>query len=83
MKTARSIATLAAAFALSVGLAQAKIPVPPMDEAAKVQAEEKKAKAAEAAKNAAEQLSKAQDRVAENYWKSHANAGKPAEAAKK
>lgn len=70
------------AFALSAGLAQAKIPVAPMDEAAKAKAEEKKAKDAEAAKAASEQLAKAQDRVAERYKKGQGKGGKPAPEAK-
>ena len=66
------------AFALSAGLAQAKIPVAPMDDAAKAKAEEAKAKAAAAAKKDAEDLAKAQDRVVEYYKKSHGMGGKPA-----
>jgi hypothetical protein len=50
-----------------VGLAYAKLPQPPMDEAAKAAAAAKKAKAADAAKKAAGDLAKAQDRVAERY----------------
>ena len=63
--------TLAAAlgFAIAVGLTHAKLPQPPMDDAAKAKAEEAKAKAADAAKKEAEDLSKAQDRVAERYKK--------------
>ncbi|MGP1678502.1 MAG: hypothetical protein ACTS6J_15265 [Burkholderiales bacterium] len=83
MRTGRLFVAGALVVALSAGLAQAKIPVAPMDDAAKAQAEEKKAKAAEAAKKAAEQLAKAQDRVAEHYKKSHAKGGEPAAAAKK
>ena len=75
------------ALALSAGLAQAKIPVAPMDDAAKAQAEEKKAKAAEAAKKEAEALAKVQDRIAERYKKEHgkseAKGAKPAASAKK
>lgn len=78
MKTVNMLIAAALAFALSAGAAQAKIPVPPMDDAAKAQAEEKKAKAAEAAKKAAELLAKAQDRVVERYKKSHPDGGKPA-----
>ncbi|HEX9686428.1 MAG TPA: hypothetical protein VGA25_11330 [Burkholderiales bacterium] len=51
----------------AVGLAYAKLPQPPMDEAAKAAAAAKKAKAADAAKKAAGDLAKAQDRVAERY----------------
>jgi hypothetical protein len=82
MKTGKLLVAGALAFALSAGLVHAKIPVAPMDDAAKAQAEEKKAKAAEAAKKAGEQLGKAQDRVAERYKKSQAKGGNPAAAAK-
>ncbi|OGA34115.1 MAG: hypothetical protein A3F75_00970 [Betaproteobacteria bacterium RIFCSPLOWO2_12_FULL_64_23] len=82
MKTAKLLMAGALVFALSAGLAQAKIPVPPMDDAAKAKAEEKKVKEAEAAKKAGEQLAKAQDRVAERYKKSQVKGGKPAAAAK-
>ncbi len=53
----------------AVGLAYAKLPQPPMDDAAKAKAEEAKAKAAAAAKKEAEELAKSQDRVAERYKK--------------
>jgi hypothetical protein len=53
----------------AVGLAYAKLPQPPMDDAAKAKAAEAKAKAAEAAKKEGEQLAKSQDRVAERYKK--------------
>ncbi|MDP2639455.1 MAG: formate dehydrogenase [Betaproteobacteria bacterium] len=82
MKTAKLLMAGALVFALSAGLAQAKIPVPPMDDAAKAKAEEKKVKDADAAKKAGEQLAKAQDRVAERYKKSQVKGGKPAAAAK-
>lgn len=82
MNRGKIFAAVALAFALSAGLAQAKIPVPPMDDAAKAKAEEAKAKAAEGAKKEAEQLAKAQDRVAERYKKEHGLGGKPAPAAK-
>lgn len=82
MKTGRFLAAGALMFVFGAGLVQAKIPVPPMDDATKAQAAEKTAKAAEAAKQAAEQLAKAQDRVAERYKKSHGNSGKPEAAAK-
>lgn len=82
MKTARLLMAGALVFALSAGLAQAKIPVAPMDDAAKAKAEEKKVKEAEAAKKAGEQLAKAQDRVAERYKKSQVKGGKPAASAK-
>ena len=82
MKTGKMLAAAALAFALSVGLAQAKIPVAPMDDAAKAKAEETKAKAADAAKKDAEQLATAQDRVAERYKKGQAKGGKTAPVAK-
>jgi hypothetical protein len=82
MKTGKMLAAAALAFALSVGLAQAKIPVAPMDDAAKAKAEETKAKAADAAKKDAEQLATAQDRVAERYKKGQAKGGKAAPVAK-
>ncbi len=82
MKTGKLLAAGALAFVLSAGLAQAKIPVPPMDDAAKAKAEETKTKAAEAAKNEAEQLAKAQDQVVERYKKGQVKDGKPAAAAK-
>jgi hypothetical protein len=53
----------------AVGLAYAKLPQPPMDDAAKAKAAEAKAKAAEGAKKDVEALAKSQDRVAERYKK--------------
>ena len=50
-----------------VGLAYAKLPQPPMDDAAKAKAAEAKAKAAEAAKKARADEEKAMDRVVERY----------------
>jgi hypothetical protein len=82
MKTGKLLAAGALAFALSAGLAQAKIPVPPMDDAAKAKAEEAKVKAADAAKKETEQLAKAQDRVVERYKKGEVKGGTPAVAAK-
>ena len=82
MKIGELLAAGAVALALSAGLAQAKIPVPPMDDAAKAKAEEAKAKAAEAAKKETEQLANAQDRVVERYKKGQAKGGKPAAAVK-
>ena len=82
MKTGKLLAAGALVFALSAGLAQAKIPVPPMDDAAKAKAEEAKAKTADAAKIEAEQLAKAQDRVVERYKKGEVKAA-PAKPAKK
>ena len=52
-----------------VGLAYAKLPQPPMDDAAKAAAAEKKAKAAEAAKKARATEEAAMDRVADRYRK--------------
>ena len=82
MKTGKLFVAAALAFALSAGLAQAKIPVAPMDDAAKAKAEEKKAKDAEAAKAAEEKLAKSQDRVVERYKKEHGKGGKAAPEAK-
>lgn len=53
----------------AVGMVNAKLPTPPMDDKAKAAAEEKKAKAAEAAKKDADHLAKAQDRAVSNYKK--------------
>ena len=80
MKTGKLLAAGALAFALSAGLAQAKIPVPPMDDAAKAKAEEAKVKAADAAKKDNEDLAKAQDRVVERYKKGQGKGGKSAPA---
>jgi len=77
MKSGRLLAAVALGIALSAGMANAKIPVAPMDDAAKAKAEEAKAKAADAAKKDAELLAKSQDRVAEYYKKGQA---KPAPA---
>ena len=81
MKTGKLFAA-ALVMALGAGIANAKIPAPVMDDAAKAKAEEAKAKAANAAKNDAEQLAKSQDRVAERYKKGQVKSGKPAPAAK-
>jgi len=67
--TVRWIGTAMVAVAVGGGLAYAKLPQPPMDDAAKAKAEEAKAKAAEVAKKDADDLAKAQDRVAERYKK--------------
>lgn len=83
MNRGKIFAAMTLAFALSAGLAQAKIPVAPMDDAAKAKAEEAKAKAAAAAKKDAEDLAKAQDRVVERYKKEHGKAGMPAAKAVK
>jgi hypothetical protein len=80
MKTGKLLAALA--LVLSAGLVHAKIPVPPMDDAAKAKAEETKVKAADAAKKEAEQLAMAQDRVAERYKKGKAKGAEPAAVAK-
>jgi hypothetical protein len=82
MKTGNLLAAGILACALSGGLAQAKIPVAPMDDAAKAKAEETKAKAADAAKKDAELLAKSQDRVAERYKKDQAKGGNAAPAIK-
>jgi hypothetical protein len=82
MKNGTLLAAGALIFALGAGLTQAKLPVAPMDDAAKAKVEEAKAKAADAAKTDAEQLAKAQDRVAERYKKGLAKAA-PAKPAKK
>jgi len=60
----------------AVSLAYAKLPVAPMDDAAKAAAEAKKAKAAEQAKKDGENLAKSQDRAVANYKK--APGAKPA-----
>lgn len=52
-----------------VGLAYAKLPQPPMDDAAKAKAEEAKAKAADATKKARADEENAMDRVVERYKK--------------
>ena len=61
-----------------MGAAQAKLPVPPAAEPAKVEAE--KAKKAEAAKKEAEALAKAQDRAAEHYKRSQGGGVMPEKA---
>lgn len=62
--------TLIVASALLAGNVWGKLPEPPpLTEEAKIAAEEKKAKAAEAAKKENENLGKAQDHVAEKYIK--------------
>lgn len=53
----------------AVGLAYAKLPQPPMDDAAKAKAAEAKAKAAEGAKKARADEEQAMDRVVERYKK--------------
>ena len=53
----------------AVGLAYARLPQPPMDDAAKAKAAEAKAKAAEGAKKARAAEEKAMDRAVERYKK--------------
>jgi hypothetical protein len=79
LNTAKLLA-VGLAMALCIGLANAKIPAPVMDDAAKAKAEEAKTKAADAAKKDAELLAKAQDRVADRYKKGQGKAAgtKPA-----
>jgi hypothetical protein len=55
--------------ACAVGVAYAKLPQPPMDDAAKAKAAEAQAKAAEATKKARADEEKAMDRVVERYKK--------------
>ena len=78
MDIRKLIALGALTFAIGSGLAQAKIPVAPMDDAAKAKAEEAKAKKAAAAKHNAEMLAKAQDHAVENYKKGQAKSSMPA-----
>ena len=81
MKTGKLLAAVLV-MALGAGIANAKIPAPVMDDAAKAKAEEAKAKAADAAKKDAELLAKSQDRVADRYKKGQGKAA-PAKSAKK
>ena len=53
----------------AVTVVNAKLPVAPMDDAAKAAAAEKKAKAAEAAKKARAEEEKAMDRAVDRYKK--------------
>jgi hypothetical protein len=69
MRAGKLFAAGALACALSAGLAHAKIPAAPMDDAAKAKAAQANAKKAEAAKKDAAELAKAQDRAVENYKK--------------
>jgi len=69
LKLWRALGTAVVACSVGAGLAFAKLPQAPMDDAAKAKAAEAKAKAAEADKKDAELLAKAQDRVAEYYKK--------------
>ena len=69
IKLWRTLATGIVACAVGVGLAYAKLPQPPMDDAAKAKAAEAKAKAAEAAKKSREQEEHAMDRVVDRYKK--------------
>ena len=61
--------TVVVVLGVGAGVAYAKLPQPPMDNAAQAEAAEAKAKAIEAAKKDAEMLAKAQDRIAERYRK--------------
>src|SRR6185436_20816789 len=63
------VGTAVVAVAVGAGLAYAKLPQPPLDDAAKAKVEEAKAKAAVATKKAREDEEKAMDRVAERYKK--------------
>ena len=74
MKTGKLLAA-ALVIGLAAGIANAKIPAPAMDDAAKAKAEEAKAKAADAAKKEGELLAKAQDRVAARYIKEQKTKG--------
>jgi hypothetical protein len=75
----RTIATGLLAIAVGAGLAYAKLPQPPMDDAAKAKADEAKAKAAEGAKKARADEEAAMDRVVAHYKKE--KGGKTATAA--
>ena len=81
MKTGKLLAAFLV-LVMGAGIANAKIPAPVMDDAAKAKAEEAKVKAADAAKKEAEQLAKAQDRVVDRYKKGQGKAA-PAKTAKK
>jgi hypothetical protein len=61
-----------ASCAIGITLAQAKLPQPPMDDAARAKAEEAKAQAAETARKARDQEERAMDRVAARYKKEQA-----------
>ncbi len=82
MRIGKLFVAVALTFALGAGLAQAKIPAAPMDDAARAKAEEAKAKSAEAAKKEAELLAKAQDRTAERYKKGQGKTAPAANGAK-
>ena len=69
LKFWKTVATGIVACAVGAGLAYAKLPQAPMDDAAKAKAEEAKAKAAEATKKARADEEKAMDRVVERYKK--------------
>jgi len=66
-----------------VGMAYAKLPVAPMDDAAKAAAAEKKAKAAEAAKADRALEEKAMDRAVDRYKREHGIKSAGAAPAKK
>ena len=61
--------TVVIVLGVGAGMAYAKLPQPPMDDAARARAAEARAKEIEAAKKEAEMLAKAQDRIAERYRK--------------
>ncbi len=69
LKFWRVLGTAVVACSVGAGLAYAKLPQAPMDDAAKAKAAEAKAKSAEADKKDAELLATAQDRVVERYKK--------------
>jgi len=75
MKTINMVAAGTLALMLNAGLVQAKLPVAPMDDAAKAAAAAKKAKAAEAKKRGAEALAKAEERAVANYKKNRGMSG--------
>ena len=84
LKFWRTVATGIVACAVGAGLAYAKLPQAPMDDAAKAKAAEAKAKAAEGAKKAREAEEKAMDRAVERYKKEKGiKTAAPAPAAKK
>ncbi|MEW6693767.1 MAG: hypothetical protein AB1371_02270 [Pseudomonadota bacterium] len=63
-----------------VGLAQAKLPAPPLSDEQKAAAEVAKAKAAHQAKVDAYLTCKAAERAAANYFRNHPQAPKPTDA---
>ena len=78
MMTLRALVIAGMAFA-TFGVAMAKLPpAPPMTEAQKAAAEEKKVKDAAAAQLASQQLEKSMDRAAANYFADMKAKGKSA-----